>query len=47
MQAALKRGETSGGKQSGMSMTQAEVLAAGKKPSEPLPPLAEDDDIPF
>lgn len=47
MQAALKRGETSGGKQSGMSMTQAEVLAAGKKPSEPLPPLDEDDDIPF
>jgi hypothetical protein len=47
MQAALKRGETSEKKQSGPSMTHAEVLASGRKRTEPLPPLVEDEDIPF
>lgn len=47
VQAALKRGETSGEKRSGMRMTQAEVLVAGQKPAEPITPLVPDDDIPF
>ena len=46
MQAALKRGQANEKKQSGSSMTHAEVLASGKKRTEPLPPLVEDD-IPF
>ena len=47
VQSALKRAEASEKKQSGMSMSQAEVMGAGRKKEEPVEDFMPDDDIPF